>query len=61
MLVPRELWPDYTCEENQGLGWSALVVGMKKDAATVAFLNATTPRGLPYADADLLLSALQPQ
>jgi hypothetical protein len=60
VLVPRAVWPDYTCDENGGTGWTALIIHAGADAATVAFVSATTPRGLPYANEDLQLSALRP-
>jgi hypothetical protein len=62
--VPRSVWPQakYRCDENNGAGWTVQITNYstRTGAATVAFLNATTARGLPYQDADLDLKILQP-
>jgi hypothetical protein len=61
VLVPSSCWPDYPCDEHGGAGWEALVAAVdKRGVATVSFIRATTPRGLPYADQQLELSALRP-
>ena len=60
ILVPRHTWPDYSCSENGGAGWSGVIVNLKGGAATVAFIQATTPRGLPYEDVVLDLGVLSP-
>ena len=31
VLVPREMWPDFACDENGGAGWTASVVGTSRD------------------------------
>lgn len=61
VLVPHSVYPTYSCTENNGRGWSAVILQCSRgDAATVHFTEATTPRGLPYADVQLQLSALTP-
>ena len=60
VLVPSAAWPRETCDENDGRGWDARIVDHKGDAATVRFLHACTPRGLPYDDVQLHLGILQP-
>jgi hypothetical protein len=62
VLVSREIWPDYACDENDGRGWTATIVHYSRqiDGATVAFLNATNDAGLPYPDEVLQLNVLQP-
>ena len=30
VLVPREMWPDFACDENGGAGWTASVVGTSR-------------------------------
>ena len=59
VLVARSLWPDYTCDENDGRGWTAHVTRFQRGVATVHFAHATDSRGLPYPDEQLLLLALQ--
>ena len=60
VLVPRAAWPEYPCAERAGTGWEAVVGKVIRGVARVHFLYATTPRGIPYADVDLALSALSP-
>ena len=61
VLVPAALWPTYACNELAGRGWVARVLRCNNlGVAKVRFLRATTARGLPYADADLQLTALEP-
>ena len=60
VLVPRAAWPDYPCAERSGAGWEAVVGKVVRGVARVHFLYAMTPRGVPYADVDLALSALSP-
>ena len=59
-LVPRSMWPDYTCNEHSGKGWEVLITKVNQQAATVAFIHAVTARGLPYADERVQLHALTP-
>jgi len=59
-MVPRHVWPNYSCSEHSGRGWSGVIVSVNGDAATVAFTHATTPRGLPYEDVQLTLETLSP-
>ena len=62
VLVPAEAWPQYRCEEHNGRGWTATIVSysVRHSAATVAFVDAVTARGIPYADVELRLDALTP-
>ena len=60
VLVPRELWPDYPCDERGGTGWVGQVLACKSWGARVAFVHATSSSGLPFADAELQLEALHP-
>ena len=60
VLVARETWPSYDCDENDGLGWSAIVKSANSTYAKLGFLHATTDRGLPYADAELTFDVLKP-
>ena len=59
-MVVKEAWPSYSCDENEGLGWTAVVKAITPGYAKIHFLYATDPRGLPYADADLTLDVLRP-
>ena len=62
VLVPAATWPQYRCDEHQGQGWSATVIryNARHNAATVAFTDAVTARGIPYADVELRLDVLAP-
>jgi hypothetical protein len=60
VLVPRAIYPSYTCTENGGRGWAARVLHCARQVATLRFLDATTARGLPYADVQLQFSVLSP-
>ena len=62
VLVPATTWPQYRCDEHNGQGWSATIVkyNARHGAATVAFTDATTARGIPYADVELRLNVLAP-
>jgi hypothetical protein len=60
VLVPARVWPSYPCDEHDGRGWEAIILRNTQRAATVRFLHATTPRGMPYEDAQLQLCALHP-
>ena len=48
------------CTENDGRGWTATVVARTRVAATVHFMHAATPRGIPYEDVQLTLNVLSP-
>ena len=60
VLVPRHVWPDYSCDENDERGWTAHIVGYSRGAATIRFAHATDERGLPYPDERLQIGALAP-
>ena len=59
-LAPHAMWPDYTCAEHQGKGWEVIILKLQDSVATIAFLYATTARGLPYEDVQVQLDALAP-
>ena len=40
VLVPADLWPHYTCDEHDGLGWEAEVRSASSVTALVRFLHA---------------------
>ena len=62
--VPAACWPDYTCLEHGGLGWTGCIIDLKRSkrskAATVRFTEAADDRGLPWADVQLELAILIP-
>ena len=63
VLVPAHLWAAYPCDENGGRGWTGNIVRASNRgtaAVTVAFVSATTARGLPYEDVQLELRVLEP-
>jgi hypothetical protein len=60
VMVPRELWPDYPCDELQGKGWEALVVGRSERGVQLAFANAKTKDGVPYQRVTLDPAVLTP-
>ena len=57
VLVPRGLWPDYPCNENDGRGWRAKVISCKRGIARIRF-TAASPEGSLYPDVHLQLSSL---
>ena len=60
VLVPAELYPQYDCGEQGGVGWEALVVRSTATTAVVHYVSARTADGRPYADDRLPLSRLKP-
>lgn len=60
VLIPAEVWPDVTCGENGGAGWSARVLRCSSAGATLHFLTAKSARGRAFADVRLKLSVLTP-
>ena len=60
VLVPAELYPQYHCDEQSGVGWEARVVRTTATTAVVHYVSARTADGRPYADDRLPLSRLQP-
>ena len=62
VMVPASEWPGFACAENNGQGWTCDIVSYsaRHTAATVAFVEAVTARGLPYADVDIRLHVLAP-
>ena len=45
VIVPRELWPRYSCSEHDGVGWSAEVISEQNGRLVVRFLHARTMDG----------------
>jgi hypothetical protein len=60
VLVPAAAWPNFTCDENDGKGWTATIQSSSRGSATVRFTDAATPRGIPYDDVTLQLDFLCP-
>jgi hypothetical protein len=60
VLVPHDIWPGYSCDENDGKGWSALVLRCVRGRNTVRFVRARNADGEPFADESLATSALLP-
>ena len=60
VLVPRTMWPDYTCLENGGAGWVAEVRKVRHGWATLSFLYDKDELGRPAADEILPLKLLTP-
>ena len=50
MLIPRDRWPDETCNEHAGEGWEVKIVERKGRWSKCKFINATHPDGRRYAD-----------
>jgi hypothetical protein len=53
VLVPREIWPSYSCAEHDGAGWHAQVRNATALTVCVRFTHARTQRGKPYEDVRL--------
>ena len=60
VLVPRERWPDYSCDEHDGAGWEAKIVNVSTAWGFVDFTRATDDNGLPYKKEWIKLDELQP-
>ena len=60
VLVPAQLYPQYRCDEQGGMGWEALVVRATATTAVVHYVSARAADGRPYADDRLPLSRLKP-
>jgi hypothetical protein len=60
VMVPQHTFPNYVCSENDGQGWTGVIVKVTRSAATVRYTEATTTRGIPYEDVQLQLTALTP-
>ena len=64
VLVPASEWPNMQCDENDGRGWTAMVVSWssrhRPPAAVVAYADAVDARGIAYQDDALQLHVLQP-
>jgi len=59
VLVPRDLWPTYSCMEHGGIGWEATIVTVTASTAVVRFSFAKTRDHRPYEDERLPLSRLK--
>jgi len=61
VLVPRGMYPSYACDENNGHGWTAIVLSCTRaGVATLRYVEAATARGIPYEDISVQLNALTP-
>lgn len=61
MLVPHSIWPDYSCSENDGAGWAAIIMSVCSGGIVrVHFKSATDEEGLPYPDELLRVEDLRP-
>jgi len=59
LVVPREVWQTYPCNELESAGWLVRVLSASSITALVGFVNATTKRGIPYEDVRLPLHVLR--
>jgi hypothetical protein len=57
LAVGRHMWPDYPCDELNGLGWRVLVLSATPAAATIRFTHARL-RGRRYEDTQVQTSSL---
>ena len=60
VLVLAEIYPTYSCSEQQGRGWECTVVSASSLTAKVRFTLARTSDGRPYENERLPLALLQP-
>ena len=60
VLVPRSVWPTYSCTERGGDGWEAKVLRVRHGWATVSFAYDTDEHGRRVANEQLPLKLLQP-
>ena len=59
-MVPRAVYPTYTCREYEGTGWEVRIERRRGDSALVTFTRATRANGGGYVPVWLQLRALQP-
>jgi len=57
LAVGRHMWPDYPCDELNGLGWKVLVLSATPATATIRFTHARL-RGRRYEDTQVQTSSL---
>ena len=60
VLVARERWPDYDCDEHDGAGWEAKVIKATPRWAFVDFTYAKDEHGARYKREWIKLDELQP-
>ena len=54
VLVPRDLWPDYECNEHEGEGWEAVIQRCTRRRTTVRFVDSA------FGDEHLAVAVLRP-
>ena len=59
-MVPASCFPDETCSENDGAGWSARTTAPKDGTVLVTFTAARDDRGRRFGGVRMLASALVP-
>ena len=61
-LVPREMWPDYSCTEHNGKGWEVEITETSKDKryGRCRFIKNTDPNGRPFFSEWIELARLLP-
>ena len=59
VLVPKALWPTYSCTENNGAGWEGTILKFTGTTAVVQFSFAKTANGEPYENERLPLRSLR--
>ena len=48
VIVPKEMWPDYACTENDGEGWTAEVIDVKGKHSRCKFTEHTDAQGKKF-------------
>ena len=59
VLVPKALWPTYSCTEHNGAGWEGTILKFTGTTAVVRFSYAKTANGEPYENERLPLRSLR--
>ena len=60
VIVPKEVYPTETCEENGGIGWSATATPHGKGTSKVTFEQADKVTGTPFGEVYLRSACLLP-
>ena len=58
VLVKREVWPSYACDEQDGQGWEAKIINSNSNSSLVQFTRARSSDGNRYANERILHSHL---
>ena len=66
VMIPRWVWPQDACPENDGKGWDAVILHVvaprkRRPLVLVDFMNAVDVHGIPYETTEVELPCLVPK